>query len=78
MHAMPPPVYDPNMVPPTYQPPPGASKVDPLQWGAEPTQRPADGDEPAPEYAAPPGPPPVTVRANHTGASTTSNNPYRL
>ncbi|CAG8980534.1 hypothetical protein HYALB_00002531 [Hymenoscyphus albidus] len=72
MHPMPPPVYDPNM-PPTYQPPAGASKVDPSQWRTEPTRRPAESD-PAPGYAPPPGPPPPALQPNHTGAS---NNPYR-
>ena len=79
MHPMPPPMYDPNApMPPTYQPPAGASKVDPSQWRSEPTRRPADGGEPAPDYSAPVGPPPTAVQANHTGASTASNNPYRL
>jgi hypothetical protein len=31
MHPMPPPIYDPNGLPPTYQPPMGGSKVDPSQ-----------------------------------------------
>lgn len=74
----PPPMYDPNAaMPPTYQPPAGATKVDPSQWRSEPTRRPAENGEPAPSYDAPPGPPPA-VTANHTGASTVSNNPYRV
>jgi len=80
MHPMPPPVYDPNAPPPpTYQPPAGGTKIDPSQWRAEPTRRPATGGEPSPAYEAPPGPPPAAVvQANHTGASTASNNPYRM
>jgi hypothetical protein len=79
MHPMPPPMYDPNAPqPPTYQPPAGASKVDPSQWRSEPTIRPAESGEPAPDYEAPPGPPPAAIHANHTGTSTVSNNPYRL
>jgi hypothetical protein len=79
MHPMPPPMYDPSQPPPpTYQPPAGGTKVDPSQWRAEPTGRPATGGEPSPAYEAPPGPPPAAVQANHTGGSTVSNNPYRL
>lgn len=80
MQPMPPPVYDPNSaMPPTYQPPAGASKVDPSQWRAEPTRRPQETGEASPAYEAPSGPPPAAaVQANHTGASTVSNNPYRL
>jgi len=80
MHPMPPPMYDPDAPqPPTYQPPAGGSKVDPSQWRAEPTRRPTPAEgEPSPAYEAPPGPPPAAVTANHTGASTTSNNPYRM
>ncbi|PMD61523.1 uncharacterized protein K444DRAFT_628549 [Hyaloscypha bicolor E] len=79
MNPMPPPMYDPNGQPPVYQPPAGASKVDPSQWRSEPTRRPAESGEQAPEYDAPPGPPPApVVHANHTGSSTVSNNPYRL
>ncbi|PSS08737.1 hypothetical protein M430DRAFT_37498 [Amorphotheca resinae ATCC 22711] len=76
---MPPPVYDPSApMPPVYQPPEGATKVDPSQWRSEPTRRPAEED-PAPSYEAPPGPPPrAAVQADHTGTSTTSNNPYRV
>jgi len=75
----PPPVYDSNSPPPpTYQPPAGGSKIDPSQWRAQPTRRPAEAGEPSPDYEAPPGPPPGAVQADHTGASTTSNNPYRL
>lgn len=78
LQNMPPPMYDPNApMPPTYQPPAGATKVDPSQWRSEPTRRPAESGEAAPSYDAPPGPPPA-VQANHTGASTVSNNPYRL
>ncbi|TVY46540.1 hypothetical protein LOCC1_G003344 [Lachnellula occidentalis] len=74
LHSMPPPMYDPNApLPPSYQPPPGATKVDPSQWGA--TQRPVEVGEPSPAYEAPPGPPPAAVQANHTGST---NNPYRL
>jgi len=73
LHSMPPPMYDPNgSMPPTYQPPAGATKVDPSQWGA--TRRPVEVGEPSPAYEAPPGPP-AAVQANHTGSS---NNPYRL
>jgi len=79
MHPMPPPMYDPNAPqPPTYQPPAGGSKIDPSQWRSEPTRRPAESGEPAPDYDAPPGPPPAALYANHTGGSTVSNNPYRL
>lgn len=79
MHPMPPPMYDPSApMPPTYQPPAGATKVDPSQWRAEPTRRPAESGEPAPEYEAPAGPPPAAVYAHNTGASEASNNPYRL
>lgn len=78
MHPMPPPVYDPNGQPPTYQGPAGGTKVDPSQWRSEPTRRPAESGEQAPEYEAPPGAPPAAVHANHTGGSTVSNNPYRL
>lgn len=79
MHPMPPPMYDPNApLPPTYQPPAGGSKVDPSQWRSEPTRRPQETGEPSPAYGAPPGPPPAAVQANHTGASTVSNNPYRM
>ncbi|ESZ93643.1 hypothetical protein SBOR_5948 [Sclerotinia borealis F-4128] len=75
MQPMPPPMYDSNApMPPTYQPPAGATKVDPSQWRSQPTRRPADdGGESAPEYEAPPGPPP-NVHTNNTGAST---NPFR-
>ncbi|KAH6669441.1 hypothetical protein B0J14DRAFT_517698 [Halenospora varia] len=70
---MPPPMYNPNaQMPPVYQPPAGATKVDPSQWRAEPTRRPAESD-PAPDYTAPPGPPPAALRPDNTGAS---NNPY--
>lgn len=80
MHSMPPPMYDPNsQMPPTYQPPMGGSKVDPSQWRTQPTRRPAEGSDSSPEYEAPPGPPPAAaMRPTNTGASTTSNNPYRL
>ena len=78
MYPMPPPLYNNSDLPPTYQPPAGATKVDPSQWRAEPTRRPAETTgEPSPAYEAPPGPPPAAVQANHTGASTVSNNPYR-
>ncbi|KUJ24295.1 uncharacterized protein LY89DRAFT_679459 [Mollisia scopiformis] len=80
MHAMPPPMYDPNApMPPTYQPPEGATKVDPSQWRSQPTRRPQESGEASPAYEAPAGPPPASaLHADHTGASTTSNNPYRL
>lgn len=80
MHPMPPPMYDPNApMPPTYQPPEGATKVDPSQWRSEPTRRPQESGEASPAYEAPSRPPPAAaVQANHTGASTVSNNPYRL
>jgi hypothetical protein len=69
MHAMPPPVYDPNAPrPPFYEPPAGGTKMDPAQWRAEPTRRPQDLD-----YDVPP-PEPPTAAANYTGSS---NNPYR-
>ncbi|KAK1757393.1 hypothetical protein QBC47DRAFT_399735 [Echria macrotheca] len=70
MHAMPPPVYDPNSRPPVYPGPPpmGASKVDPSQPAAPPASGPADGD-----YAPPPGPPPPMGHQN-TGST---NNPFR-
>ncbi|KAI0881441.1 uncharacterized protein GGS22DRAFT_58125 [Annulohypoxylon maeteangense] len=57
MHAMPPPVYDPNNRPPMYEggPPPfGGTKVDPMQTGVT---APTGGD-----YAPPPGPPPAAQR----------------
>lgn len=77
MHAYPPPVYDPNApAPPKYQPPAGATKLDPSQTGPANNQ-PTPG-EPSPEYMPPPGPPPAAaLHANHTGSSSTSNNPYR-
>jgi len=77
---MPPPMYDPNApMPPTYQPPEGATKVDPSQWRSQPTRRPAEGEDPAPDYEAPAGPPPAAhIGTEHTGASTVSNNPYRV
>jgi hypothetical protein len=79
MNPMPPPMYDPNApMPPSYQPPAGGSKVDPSQWRTEPTRRPAESGEPSPEYSAPSGPPPAHIEAHQTGASTASNNPYRL
>lgn len=74
MHAMPPPVYDPNAQrPPVYErPPEGATKVDPSQWRDEPTRRPAE--QQAEEYQAPVGPPPpAAVRPQGTGSS----NPFR-
>ena len=77
MHPMPPPLYDPNsQMPPTYSPPEGATKVDPSQWRTQPTRRPAETGEAAPDYEAPAGPPPAAaLRPDNTGAS---NNPYRL
>jgi hypothetical protein len=80
MEAFPPPVYDPNSAPPPkYQPPQGGSKVDPSQWRAEPTRRPTEAGEPAPDYTAPLGPPPAAhLHTTATGSSSTSNNPYRL
>ncbi|PBP21004.1 vacuolar assembly/sorting protein VPS8 [Diplocarpon rosae] len=78
MYPVPPPVYNHADLPPTYQPPAGATKIDPSQWRAEPTRRPADTiGEPSPAYEAPPGPPPAAMNASHTGTSTVSNNPYR-
>jgi len=71
MQNFPPPRYDPSQPPPpTYQPPEGASKVAPSQYHSEPTRRPpsGSGDE-APDYEAPPGPPPAAVTANHTAGS---------
>ncbi|KAL0257531.1 hypothetical protein SLS55_008345 [Diplodia seriata] len=79
----PPPLYNQDM-PPTYQPPPGASKADPQQHYGPPS----------PQYAPPPGPPPsgsqapqgtqqtgvlgneptAPAQAHYTGSS----NPYRL
>ncbi|KAI1772609.1 hypothetical protein F4818DRAFT_133612 [Hypoxylon cercidicola] len=56
MHAMPPPVYDPNNRPPMYEgggAPMGGSKVDPVQTGVEPARQPSD------DFAPPPGPPPM-------------------
>jgi len=79
METMPPPVYDHNAPPPpTYQPPAGSSKVDPSQWRTQPTRRPDESNDSAPEYTPPAGPPPPAVQANHTGASASSSNPYRL
>ncbi|RAL67990.1 hypothetical protein DID88_008714 [Monilinia fructigena] len=44
-------------MPPTYQPPAGATKADPSQWRSQPTRRPADdGGESAPNYEALPAP----------------------
>ncbi|KAK2625592.1 hypothetical protein QTJ16_004904 [Diplocarpon rosae] len=78
MYPVPPPVYNHADLPPTYQPPAGATKIDPSQWRAEPTRRPADTiGEPSPAYEAPPGPPPAAINASHTGTSAVSNNPYR-
>lgn len=77
-YPAPPPMYNPNTpMPPTYQPPEGGSKVDPSQYG-QTTSRPTDGTEPSPAYTPPSGPPPAVLHAEHTGASTTSNNPYRM
>ncbi|KAG0651704.1 hypothetical protein D0Z07_2082 [Hyphodiscus hymeniophilus] len=73
----PPPMYGSESMPPTYQPPAGATKVDPSQYRSEPTSRPTEAGESAPAYDAPQGPPPA-LHANNTGASTVSNNPYRL
>jgi len=71
LHAMAPPIYDPNGLPPSYQPPMGGSKVDPYQAG--PTRRPG---EMSPEYEAPAGPPPPA--AVRLGAQTTGEtNPFR-
>ncbi|KAI9171771.1 hypothetical protein HJFPF1_01262 [Paramyrothecium foliicola] len=53
----PPPVYDPNR-PPVYEGAPVGTKTDPSQWRNEPTRRPADSSDGAPEYQPPPGPPP--------------------
>jgi len=79
MHPYPPPVYDPNApAPPTYQPPVGATKVDPSQYSTQPLNRSAAVGDSAPEYSAPPGPPPAALRPDQTGSSSTSNNPYRL
>jgi len=68
MQNMPPPVYDPAAArPPMYSgpqgpagPPDGATKVDPTQQNA-------------PQYEAPPGPPPSTIPPQNTGS-----NPFRL
>ena len=80
MHPVPPPMYDPNFaMPPSYQPPEGATKVAPdqSQWSSEPTRRPAQNGEPSPAYDAPLGPPPAAaVQPTNTGASST-NNPFR-
>ena len=83
MHVYPPPQYDPNMAPPPIYQPAGAVKMDNSNWTSEPTQRPGSNGERAPEYQPPQGPPPsaqpvVPVQAHNTGASTTSNNPYRI
>lgn len=78
MQPMPPPVYDPNAPrPPVYQPPEGATKADPSQWRAEPTRRPAEGQQTGvqdADFVPPPGPPPSAMTAQRTGES---NNPYR-
>ncbi|KAH8813137.1 chitin synthesis regulation, resistance to congo red-domain-containing protein [Xylogone sp. PMI_703] len=60
MHPMPPPMYDPNApMPPSYQPPEGATKIDPSQ-NSQPTTRPAEASDSSPSYyAPPPGPPPA-------------------
>jgi len=77
-YPAPPPMYNPNApMPPMYQPPEGGSKVDPSQYG-QTTSRPTDGTEPSPAYTPPSGPPPAALHAENTGASTTSNNPYRM
>jgi len=66
LQNIPPPMYNPNApMPPAYQPPAGATKVDPSQWRSEPTRRPAESGEAAPSYDAPQGPPPA-VHAGHT------------
>ena len=79
MHAYPPPVYDPNApAPPSYQPPAGATKVDPSQERAGPVSTQPAPVEPSPEYMPPSGPPPAAaLHTIHTGSSSTSNNPYR-
>jgi len=80
MQPMPPPMYDPNFaMPPSYQPPEGATKVAPNQgqWGSEPTRPAVQNGEASPAYDGPLGPPPAAaVQTTHTGAS--SNNPYRV
>jgi len=49
------------------------------QWSSEPTRRPVQNGEASPAYDAPLGPPPAAaIPATHTGASSNSNNPYRL
>lgn len=62
MQPIPPPVYDPNApLPPSYQTPMTASKVDASQWNSGPTVRPPTAD-PTPGYQTPPGPPPTAQR----------------
>jgi len=60
MHPMPPPMYDPDApMPPAYQLPDGATKVDPSQR-IQPTTRPVEAaDSSQSYYASPPGPPPA-------------------
>src|SRR5256885_17258867 len=74
--------YNPNLPPPpSYQPPEGASKVDPSQYrhsqhSAAGTARQESGVTARPsteEYAPPPGPPPA-LQNQSTGGST---NPFR-
>lgn len=85
----PPPMYDPNaMRPPLYDAPSGpapppATKVDPSQWRAEPTRRPAaeggGGDAPTTgsvhdegvTFAPPPGPPPPAASGGGVARNTT-------
>ncbi|KYK54650.1 hypothetical protein DCS_06610 [Drechmeria coniospora] len=57
-----PPTYDPSRPPMYTAPPEGATKVDPSQWGSQPTNRPAVAN-PAPDYTPSAGnPPPGSAR----------------
>ncbi|KAI6251009.1 hypothetical protein HI914_00313 [Erysiphe necator] len=65
MQPMPPPVYDPNApLPPSYQTPMNASKLDASQWNSDPTVRQQAVDPPTTGYQVPTGPPPVAQRPN--------------
>ncbi|KXX78160.1 hypothetical protein MMYC01_204274 [Madurella mycetomatis] len=86
MHAMPPPVYDPNAPRlPVYEPPAGSTKAEPSQQhqlnqpatgasaehASPPGPPPISG--PPPDYTPPPGPPPRAAESQ----STESTNPFR-
>ena len=60
LQNMPPPVYDPSEpMLPTYQPPAGATKVDPSQSRSPPRRAPAGDEEGSPAHDGLQGPPPA-------------------